>query len=306
MNRRNALPFVSQISPLLMRSMPDQQRTAQNKNTTLLLFLFVLLLALLLVGLYTCRQQRTVAGKTPPYRQADAALNALQIPSLKPADQIIERTGYTLSFVPAHEQAAWVAYVLRGTQLASAHFDRTDQFLTDPLAKPHSADDADYEGSGYDRGHLASAEDMSWSEQTMRESFYYSNMTPQVPAFNRGVWKRLEELVRYWSSAYDSVYVVTGPVLTADLPAIGHDKVSVPRYYYKVVLEYNPKGVQGIGFLLRNEASSAPLKSFAVSIDSVEQLTGIDFFPKLPDDVEENAENRYNENDWLWTRRKKQ
>lgn len=286
--------------------MPDQKRAAEDKKTTLLLLLFVLLLALLLAGLYTCRQQRTAAGKTPHYRQADAALNALQIPSLKPADQLIERTGYTLSFVPAHEQAAWVAYVLRGTQLEAAHYNRTNQFMADPLAKPHSADDADYESSGYDRGHLASAEDMSWSEQTMRESFYYSNMSPQVPAFNRGVWKRLEELVRYWSSAYDSVYVVTGPVLTAGLPAIGHDRVSVPQYYYKAILEYNPKGVQGIGFVLRNEASAATLKSFAVSIDSVEHLTGIDFFPKLPDDVEEKVESRYNESDWLWTRKKKQ
>lgn len=296
--------FIGQIPSSFMRSIPDRQRTAENKKTKLLLGLFVLLLVLLLVVLYTCRQQRTVAAKTTDYRSDDAVLTALQIPSLRPTDQIIEHTGYTLSFVPAHEQAAWVAYVLRGTQLASAHFDRTDQFMTDPLAKPHSADDQDYERSGYDRGHLAAAEDLSWSAQTMQESFYYSNISPQVPAFNRGVWKRLEELVRYWAAAYDSVYVVTGPVLMAGLPAIGHDGVSVPRHYYKVVLQYGPRGVQGIGFVLRNEASAAALKSFAVSIDSVERLTGLDFFPKLPDEVEDKIESGYNENGWSWTRKK--
>lgn len=280
-----------------------QRRAPEQKTTSILLVAILLLLAVLLIGLYTCRQQRVAAGKAT-YKVDSAALNAVQLPALKPNDQIIERTGYTLSFVPAHEQAAWVAYVLRGSQLQAAHFLRTNQFMTDPLAKPHSADDGDYEASGYDRGHLASAEDMSWSEATMRESFYYSNMSPQAPAFNRGVWKRLEELVRYWSEAYDSVYVVTGPVLTPNLPAIGHNKVSVPRYFYKAVLEYNARGVQGIGFVLPNQASSASLKSFAVSIDSVEHLTGLDLFPKLPDDVEEKIESNPEVENWLWTRKK--
>lgn len=285
-----------------MNSKPDQRAIeAQRKKTATLLVVVILLLVLLLVVLYTCRQQKLSTGNK--YRR-DSTLNAMQIPAVKPTDHIIEHTGYTLCFVPQYEQASWVAYVLRGNQLQSAHFDRTNQFMTDPLAKPHSADDDDYNGSGYDRGHLASAEDMSWSETTMRESFYYSNMSPQVPAFNRGVWKRLEELVRYWSSAYDSIYVVTGPVLSNGLPTIGHDNVAVPQYYYKVILEYNPQGVQGIGFVLPNQASAATLKSFAVSIDSVEHLTGLDFFPKLPDDVEEKVESNLNVDDWLWTRKK--
>ena len=280
-----------------------QAADAANKKTTLLIVVVVLLLVLLVIVLYTCRKQKLATANK--YKH-DSTLSAMQIPAVKPTDQIIEHTGYTLCYVPQCEQASWVAYVLRGSQLQSAHFDRTNQFMTDPAAKPHSADDADYEGSGYDRGHLASAEDMSWSGTTMKESFYYSNMSPQVPAFNRGVWKRLEELVRYWSSAYDSVYVVTGPVLSNGLPTIGHDNVAVPQYYYKVVLEYNPQGVRGIGFVLPNQASAATLKSFAVSIDSVEHMTGLDFFPKLPDDVENKIESNADVNDWLWTKKRKQ
>jgi endonuclease G len=229
------------------------------------------------------------------------ATGSMEIPALRPADEIVTHRAYTLSFNPKHEQANWVAYVLRGGQLHAAHFSRTNQFLIDSQAKPHSACDADYEGSGYDRGHLACAEDMSWSEATMKESFYYSNMSPQVPAFNRGVWKRLEELVRFWATAYDSIYVVTGPVLSKGLSDIGPDHVSVPKYYYKVILEYNPKGQRGIGFVLPNEASSATLRAFAVSIDSVEHMTGIDFFPRLPDDAEEKIESRADPDAWRWT-----
>ena len=264
----------------------------------------MLLLLLLFVYVYTCYQQRRVSAN-PDYKAADAVLQGLQNPALVPSDQIIEHRGYTLSFKPQYQQAAWVAYVLRGYQLKESHVERDGEFVVDPLAKPHSADDADYNNAGYDRGHLADDEYLIWSAQSMKESFYYSNASPQVPAFNRGVWKRLEELVRYWAEAYDSVYVVTGPVLQNGLPTIGHDKVSVPQTFYKAVLVYNAKAVQGIGFVLRNEASAATLKSFAVSIDNVEKLTGLDFFPKLPDDVEQKIEDNFNEADWLWTRARK-
>jgi endonuclease G len=262
--------------------------------------IIIIIIAVLLLN--TCKHQRQVSGGRGHY-QTGADVSGLQIPATKPGEELIQHTAYTLSFNPDHEQANWVAYVLRGAQFQTAHFTRTNQFMTDPEAKPHSADDEDYEGSGYDRGHLASAEDMSWSAATMKESFYYSNMSPQVPAFNRGVWKRLEELVRFWATVYDSIYVVTGPVLTKGLSTIGHDRVSVPKYYYKVILEYNPKGTRGIGFILPHEASAATLTPFAVSIDSVEHFTGIDFFPKLPDNVEDKVEANPDVAGWYWSRK---
>lgn len=264
------------------------------------------LLLLLFVLLYTCYKQRTAPAvpEAAGYQTDAATANGLQIPAPTPSGQVIVRRGYTLSFSAKHQQPDWVGYVLRGYQVRQANENRSDAFLVDPLARPHSADEADYNNSGYDRGHLAAAEDMGWSAQTMRESFYYSNASPQVPAFNRGVWKRLEELVRYWAEAYDSVYVVTGPVLQNGLPVIGHDHVSVPQRFYKVILVYNAKAVQGIGFVLRNEASAATLKSFAVPIDNVEKLTGLDFFPQLPDDVEQKIESNAAVNNWLWEKRK--
>ena len=169
------------------------------------------------------------------------------------------------------------------------------------MVKTNSADDHDYEGSGYDRGHLAPAADMGWSTITMAESFYFSNMSPQLPAFNRGIWKRLEELVRSWAIENKAVYVVTGPVLTSNLPSIGPDKVSVPKYFYKVILDYTDPDIKGIGFILPNASSGAPLQNYAVTIDSVEKVTGIDFFPALPDKQEKKIEKTLCIPCWSWS-----
>ena len=279
------------------RAQSDRILTA-DRNRMLLLLVLIAVVAIIVYKTCASHKQSPESNR---YRKGPAP-SELQIPAVGANEEIIRHTAYTLSFNPSFEQATWVAYVLRGASENTPHFSRTNHFMTDPEVTPHSADDADYEGSGYDRGHLAPAEDMSWSATAMKESFFYSNMSPQVPAFNRGVWKRLEELVRFWATAYDSLYVVTGPVLTKGLPTIGHDQVAVPKYYYKVILEYNPKGTRAIGFVLPNDASLATLRTFAVPVDSVEHMTGIDFFPRLPDDVEEALESKATISDWRWTR----
>jgi endonuclease G len=179
-------------------------------------------------------------------------------------------------------------------------YDRTDNFVPDPKIASGSANNNDYAGSGYDRGHLAPAADMGWSSTTMAESFYYSNMSPQLPGFNRGIWKKLEELVRKWAVEYNTIEIVTGPVLSPGLPTIGADKVSIPKYYYKVILDYTEPDLKGIGFILPNASSSAPLQSYAVTIDSVERFSGINFFPGLPDIQEETLENTLCKSCWLW------
>lgn len=106
------------------------------------------------------------------------------------------------------------------------------------------------------------------------------------------MWKRLESLVRSWAIENEEIYVVTGPVLSEGLPTIGPNKVSIPRYYYKIVLDYKEPEIKGIGFILANESSSEHLQRFSVTIDSVEAFTGIDFFPGLPDDVEDRIESQ--------------
>ena len=208
-------------------------------------------------------------------------------------------TAYCLGYNETHEQAAWVFYELTRDETVK-HAERTDHFLEDGDVASGSATNADYKGSGYDRGHLAPAADMGWSEQVMAESFYYSNMSPQVPSFNRGIWKNLESLVRDWARAYDTIYVTTGPILEPGLTQIGPNGVSVPKFYYKAILDLHSHPHKGIGFLLPNASSHENLQSFVVSIDELERLTGVDFYASLLDSEEQTLESTFHKDEWSW------
>lgn len=136
------------------------------------------------------------------------AAEGLELPYYDEADQICRYEGFVLKYSEEHEQAEWVAYQITDDEVAGT-IDRTDNFRSDPCIATESAALADYRGSGYDRGHLAPAADMAWSEEVMRDSFFLSNMSPQTPGFNRGIWKRLEEQVREWAVANEEVTVAT-------------------------------------------------------------------------------------------------
>ena len=227
------------------------------------------------------------------------SLTDFEIPELKKGEQVVRHTGFSLVYNETYEQASWVAYELTSDETISK-FERTNRFLVDPKISSGSADNADYTGSGYDKGHLAPAGDMEWSAESCAESFYFSNMSPQVPAFNRGIWETLEEFVRNNAVANEAVYVVTGPILTSGLPVIGHNQVAVPKYYYKVILDYRDPSKKGIGFILPNQESHNPIQSYSMSIDEVEKSTGINFFPKLPATEEKQLEGMFDINAWSW------
>ncbi len=213
--------------------------------------------------------------------------------------QLVEHTGFSLGYNERYEQASWVAYPLVREQV-SGQGARDRFFNPDPKVKTGSALFSDYTRSGYDRGHLAPAADFKHSYEQMRETFYMSNISPQDREFNAGIWNDLEKLVRAWAYRYEKIYVVTGPVLKPGLKTIGKvNKVAVPEQFYKVVLYAEPPHIKGIAFLLRNEPASMPLSKAVVSIDSVESLTGIDFFPLLPDDIEDRVEMKSNPGEWF-------
>ena len=216
-------------------------------------------------------------------------------------EQIIDHFGYSLSYNEDHEQANWIFYELTDYEV-SGTVKRKNQFRSDPKVKTASASLSDYRGSGYDRGHLAPAADMKWSVTAMSESFYMSNMSPQRPSFNRGIWKRLEEQVRLWALNNKSIYVVTGGVLVDELETIGVNEVSVPEYYYKVILDYIEPELKGIGFILPNQKEMGLLKSYVVSIDEVEKFTNIDFFPSLPDATEDQLEGKIDLSKWNFSK----
>lgn len=219
-------------------------------------------------------------------------------PAYSAAEAIIERPCYTIRYNEIHEQAMWVAYKLEADSLAQETFKRKDDFRKDPRVRTGSAELSDYKGSGYDRGHLAPAADFSYDEFALSQSFYMSNMSPQNPSFNRGIWRKLESQVRDWAKENTEIYVITGPVLENNLKAIGDNQVSIPNYYYKVILDIQKPGIKAIAFLMPNEGSSNALNSFEVSIDRLEELTKLDFFPTLPDELEGYLESGSAAKDW--------
>ena len=209
--------------------------------------------------------------------------------------EIVKHSYYTLAYNEQHEQAAWVLYKLDGFSHRNK-FQRKNDFRKDPFVSTGSASLTDYKGSGYDRGHLAPAADMKQNRQALSASFYLSNISPQLPSFNRGAWKKLETLVRRWSETSAPLYVVTAGVLESDLQTIGVNGVSVPKQFYKIV--YAPKEEKMFAFLMPNQKITAPLPSFVVSVDSLEVLTGIDFFPQLEDGAEALLEQQCEFNLW--------
>ena len=210
---------------------------------------------------------------------------------------IVHHTAYDLMYNEQHEQADWVAYELTAQHTIKA-VERSNKFIEDPLVKTGSAANEDYAGSGYDRGHLAPAADMGWSQLTMEESFYFSNMSPQVPNLNRGLWKQLEEQVRLWAKEDSIVLVVTGPILKDSLPSIGPNKVSVPTAYYKVILDVAYPQIKAIAFVMPNEPIQGKVEDYITTVDSVELLTGLDFFPLIDNQVESILESGYCRSCW--------
>ena len=130
------------------------------------------------------------------------------------------------------------------------------------------------------------------------ETFLTSNISPQRHDFNSGIWNTLEQKVRYWARKYDGIFVVTGGVLKNNLKTIGDEGVSVPNYFYKVLLDYNNGNPKMIGFLLAHKKSNKPLYRFVVSVDEIEDLTGIDFFPELEDEIENRLEASSSYKNW--------
>lgn len=206
--------------------------------------------------------------------------------------EIIEHLNYTLSYSEKHEQAEWVAYRLTQQSIKKPNVERSNDFRPDPRVRKGSASPRDYFGTGYDRGHLVPAGDMNFDKRAMSETFYMSNISPQIRNFNGGIWRELEENTRDWAFQNQEIFVVTGPVLTQGIrEKIGDNQVSVPDMYYKVILDVKEPEKKAIAFLLPNEISYKPLSAFAVSIDEVESITGIDFFHQfLEDDFEAELE----------------
>jgi len=210
---------------------------------------------------------------------------------------IVHHEGYSLSYSEPHEQAEWVAYELKKSHVSKTNFKRP-YFEIDKAVKTGAANWRNYKKSGYDRGHLCPAGDRKYSQFAHDETFLTSNISPQKHDFNSGIWNTLELKVRYWAIKYDGVYVVTGGVLKGSMKTIGDEHVSVPNQFYKVLIDNNSGKTKVIAFLMPHKNSSKPLYEYVVSVDEIEELTGIDFFPELEDSIENQLEASSSYKDW--------
>lgn len=210
---------------------------------------------------------------------------------------IVRHEHFTLSYNENFEQAEWVAYMLKKEHLTYDDRKRP-YFIEDPKVKTKSADWRNYKGSGYDRGHLCPAGDRRFSEQAYNETFYTSNISPQDKYFNAGIWNRLEKQTRKWAKKYGALFVVTGGVLEKGLVEIGEEDVDVPKYFYKIVARGDRKNLKLIGFLMPSKESNKPLQQFAVPVDRIEKMTGIDFFENLPEVLESELEKGVDTSAW--------
>ncbi len=218
----------------------------------------------------------------------------------------VHHSYYSLDYNAELEVPNWVAYKLTEASLKVKNVPRAKRFKTDDKVKGRSVKHSDYSHSGYTRGHMAPAGDMAFSERAMQESFFMSNMCPQLRQFNNGIWRELEENVRDWAYDNDELYVVSGPIFNNRNPErIGKAKVAVPDAFFKAILDNEGSKKKAIGFILPHTKSDKHLRQYAVSIDELEAQTGMDFYGELLGDSLENVlEAEVDINKWAFDKKR--
>lgn len=244
---------------------------------------------------YSC-----MGGKRVPQT---AIAKQSDMPSLVSAianEILINHLGYIASYNSIAKIPNWVAYELTKEETLGI-VKRDNGFYPDPDLNADQATFDDYRNNdGWDKGHMAPAGDMKWSSQAMHESCYYTNICPQNHNLNNGDWKILEEKCRTWAQKFGNIFIVCGPTIgEMKSGTLGANQVVIPDAFFKVILAKSADKYEGIGFVFENKAGHRNLSEYAMSIDNVESITGLDFFSYLPDKIENEMESYYSKDVWL-------
>ena len=210
---------------------------------------------------------------------------------------ILKRKSYIVSYNKETKIPNWVAWHLTAEN-TDGDLKRTGGYQEDKDVPIPRAKKEDYKNTKWSHGHMCPAGDNKWDEIAMRESNLLTNICPQDRSLNSGLWNKIEQDCRKWAKKYGDVYIVCGPVLlNRKHETIGENKVVVPEAFFKVILclRGTPKA---IGYIVRNNEGKKKRDQYINTVDEVERITGIDFFPKLPDDLESKVEAYSNINDW--------
>lgn len=206
-------------------------------------------------------------------------------------EQLLKRDGFWVSYNKDRKIPNWVAWHLTAAHTRGGN-QRDDMVFSEDNEVPFPrATDDDYYGSHYDRGHLCPAGDNKWDRRALTQTFKFSNICPQNHGLNKGDWNDLEIQSRYWAREMGDIYIVAGPVFYHGVKkTIGKNQVAVPDAFFKVILCDNKKA-KAIGFVYPNRGGHKEMKEYVRSVDEIERITGIDFFPKLEDTLEDKLES---------------
>ena len=213
------------------------------------------------------------------------------------SEKIILRKAYILSYNKDIKNPNWVAWLL-SAEHADGNIPRRNDYREDMDVPSPRATNEDYKGEKWTRGHMCRAGDNKWDEDAMRESNLLTNICPQHASLNSGLWNKIEQDSRNWAKKYGDLFIVCGPILyNKEHETIGANKIVVPEAFFKVILclTGTPKA---IGFVVKNNEGKKKKDQFVNTVDEVEKITGIDFFPNLPDDIENKIEAYANLDDW--------
>ena len=231
--------------------------------------------------------------------ELDKVIAAAGTPSI-----IKEYEGFTVNFNPKNKTPNYVAWILQGHETEGATA-RSNNFWTDRDLEG-CPDTRDYSRSGYDRGHMCPAGEQKWSNEAMNHSFVMANICPQKHELNTGAWKTLEDKERVWAKRDSAIVIVAGPIYDkSDKETIGKNKVRVPSAFFKVLLAPYADPIRAIGFVYPNMRCDGNMQAYAVSVDDVEKMTGLDFFAALPDEIENDIESVVPFRDWNSNKKKK-
>lgn len=252
----------------------------------ILIFRSVGFIAAILLGITVHAQSISVRHETVPLNE-----KGFEIPALKVSDTIIVYEGFTLSYNSKTLIPNWVAYELTSSELEGS-FPRSSGFGMDFSYNGKQAMREDYSNSGWDKGHMAPAADMKWSRIAMFESFYLTNICPQDHDLNGNDWLTLEKLGREWAKRFGSVYIVCGPFVGKNYyGTIGDNQVVVPDAFFKAFLVVQDHRYHAIAFLLPNESKHHRIQEYAMTVNELEAIIGIDLFPNMDDMIEEMIES---------------
>jgi endonuclease G len=264
----------------------------------------LLLLALLLYYIFGYNHPDQPDEPEPTTLPASAPVGLselMEIPALTTNGRIVQHGAYVSSYNLETLIPEWVAYELTAEETGGRETREGIEFRMDPdLRGVTQAMREDYSGSGWTKGHLMPAADAAFNSTAMSETFYFTNVCPQDETLNAGDWQYLEKRVRQWANRYGSVWVVTGPIVGENrYGTIGARDVVVPDSFYKALLIRKKNGsYSAIAFVMDNDDDRYYLKDCSMTINDLEQLTGIDFFPALDDVIEEKVEDIVRLSDW--------